>query len=199
MTSHCVHRLPRHQPGPLRYTITFALGAVLLLPLPASAQMLGQAMSQAAGPFAGQIAPNGSQMAPLYGSQAGATPHLLQGTGILSFSGSSTSVAQTSPSGANTMAQGATGSDMQSQPKSGDRIDVPDADVSSPFWEMLIGSCAGGAFIGGFSAATATVPVGVVVATGPVLASAMAVGCGLGVATAAVSYGAVFGWQKITR
>ena len=88
---------------------------------------------------------------------------------------------------------------MQVQPKSGDRIDVPDTDVSSPIWEMLIGSCAGGAFIGGFSAATAVVPIGVVVATGPVLASAMAVGCGLGVATAAVSYGAVFGWQKITR
>jgi len=161
--------------------------------------MLGSFMSRAAGPFAGQIAPNGSQMAPLYGSQAGATPHLLQGTGILSLQAGNLNIAQASPSDASAMAPGATGTDMQSQPRSADRIDVPDADVSSRIWEMLIGSCAGGAFIGGFSAATAAVPVGVVVATGPVLASAMAVGCGLGVATAAVSYGAVFGWQKIAR
>ena len=97
------------------------------------------------------------------------------------------------------MGPGATGAEKQPKPQSGDKADAPDADVSEPIWEMLIGACAGGAFIGGFSAATAAVPVGVAVAAGPVVASAMAIGCGLGVATAVVSYGAVFGYQKVVR
>jgi hypothetical protein len=156
-------------------------------------------MSRIAGPFAGQVAPNGSQMAPLYGSQAGATPHMLQSIAALPRPGTGVNVAQAPMPSGNAMGPGATGAEKQPKPKSGDKADAPDADVSEPIWEMLIGSCAGGAFIGGFSAATAVVPVGVAVAAAPVVTSAMAIGCGLGVATAVVSYGAVLGYQRMVR
>jgi hypothetical protein len=172
---------------------------VLLSTGPAPAQMLGPFMSQLAGPFAGRIAPNGSEMAPLYGSQAGALPHLLQGPGALAQAGGALSNAQISGLSAGTPSTPNTGSEMAGHPKSGGKVDAPDADLGEPIWEMLIGSCAGGAFIGAFSAVTAAVPVGVVLSAAPVVATAMVAGCGIGIATAAVSFGAVFGWQKAIR
>ncbi|MBI1774052.1 MAG: hypothetical protein HYR63_01770 [Proteobacteria bacterium] len=142
-------------------------------------------MSQIAGPFAGRMGPNGLPMAPLYGSQAGALPHMLQGTEALM-----------QPGGASSGMQMAASSERSS---GGEGSDAPDADVGDKPWEVLIGACAGGAFIGGFSAINATVPVGAVAVAVPAVASAMAVGCGIGIATATVSLSAVYGWRKATR
>jgi hypothetical protein len=85
---------------------------------------------------------------------------------------------------------------------SGARADAPDVpDAGESLWEIVIGACAGGAFLGAYSAATATAPAAAtgvgVGATGTAVVSAAAIGCGLGVATAAVSLGAIHGWQSL--
>src|SRR5207244_7165557 len=81
----------------------------------------------------------------------------------------------------------------------GDKADAPDVpDSEEGMWEIVIGACAGGAFLGAYTAATATVPAAATgvgaAATGTAIASAAAIGCGLGVATAGVSLGAITGW-----
>ena len=84
----------------------------------------------------------------------------------------------------------------------GDKADAPDVpDSSENMWEIVIGACAGGAFLGAYSAATSTAPAAATgvgaAAAGTAVVSAAAIGCGLGVATAAVSIGAVTGWQSL--
>jgi hypothetical protein len=148
-------------------------------------------MSRIAGPFAGRMGanPNRLEMAPMYGSQAGALPHVLQGTESLMARGDpsmSLSGLQMSATGDKPGAEGG-------------KQDAPDADVSDKPWEVLIGACAGGAFIGGFSAISAAVPAGAAPIALPAVASAVAIGCGLGIATATVSLGAVYIWRSATR
>lgn len=74
---------------------------------------------------------------------------------------------------------------------------VADKDV----WEIGAGACAAGAFVAAYTAATATGPAvatGVgAVATGTAIVSAAAVGCGLGIATAAVSFAAAHGMRYL--
>lgn len=59
-------------------------------------------------------------------------------------------------------------------------------------WEIGAGICAGGAFLAGYAAATASAPVAATgvgsVATGGAVISAAAVGCGLGLAAAVISF-----------
>lgn len=85
---------------------------------------------------------------------------------------------------------------------SGGRTDAPDVpDAGEGLWEIVIGACAGGAFLGAYSAANRTAPpaaTGVGAGgTDTAVVSAAAIGCGLGMATAAVSLGAVRGWQSL--
>src|SRR5258708_11911299 len=74
----------RPSAGARRRLVGYCACAVSIVALlgarPASAQMLGLTMSQLAGPFAGRMGPNRLEMSPLYGSQAGTLPHMLQGT-----------------------------------------------------------------------------------------------------------------------
>ncbi len=157
---------------------------LLVMADPASAQMLPM-ISQIAGPFAGRMGAGSLQMAPMYGSQAGALPHMLQSTqSMMTGEGAIRSL---------------TGMEMAGSSEGGKGRDAPDADVSDKPWEVLIGACAGGAFIGGFSAISATVPVGAAPVAVPAVASAMAIGCGLGVATATVSLGSVYLWRRATQ
>ena len=184
---------------------------------PAAAQMLGSMMAQVAGPFAGRTGATGREMMPLYGSQAGAFPHLLQGTeALMPMTQSASSalgglrMASTSEMGATAeLGTGASRELSRRQPPTAagekpESPDVPDVgEFTNSVWDVLIGSCAGGAFIGAFSAANATAPVAVTGVAIPVaataVASAMAVGCGLGVATAGVSLSAVLGWRRAFR
>lgn len=191
----------------------------LLSSAPAAAQMLGMTMTQIAGPFAGRLNPNGGMMAG-YGSQAGVFAHLMQGTqavmpsmqntlsGLSGMRMASTSqTANPQSNGSMTMSENSGAKPNEPGGKSGEKSGGPDApdsgDSGGSFWDLMIGACAGGAFIGGFSAATATAPVAVTGVAAPIaataVASAMGVGCGLGVATAAVSLGAVMGWRSATR
>ncbi|MSP49530.1 MAG: hypothetical protein EXQ95_09410 [Alphaproteobacteria bacterium] len=153
---------------------------------PASAQMLGT-MSRIAGPFAGRMAANGTEMAPLYGSQAGAMPHLMQGTQALMpamndlVASGGLSMARSSeaavPSAHGTMKTPMTPNDPAGS--SGEKSagpEAPDAgEVGERFSELFIGACAGGAFIGAFSAVNASAPVAGTPVGATVVASAMAV------------------------
>src|SRR5260221_6679093 len=77
----------RIRPLPCRRSSAAVVIGLLFLASPASAQMLGPIITQMAGPFAGRMGANRLEMAPLYGSQAGALPHLLQGTQTLAVAG----------------------------------------------------------------------------------------------------------------
>lgn len=80
-----------------------------------------------------------------------------------------------------------------------DAYALPDA--SAGVWEIVIGACAGGAFLAAYTAGTATSPAaatGVGAAgTGAAIVSAAAVGCSLGAATAMVGFGAIAGWKSL--
>ena len=145
-------------------------------------------------PFAGSLMPGAPGP---YGSAAGAYVHLMQ-------------TFQTMLSGAPSLLSGVYAGGMPATPAAapasssggGDRADAPDVPSSDEsLWEIVVGACAGGAFLGAYSAATATVPAAATGvgagATGTAVVSAAAIGCGLGVATAAVSLGAVRGWQSL--
>jgi hypothetical protein len=178
----------------------------------AVAQMLGPRMAQLAGPFAGRTNATGREMLPLYGSEAGAFPHLLQGTEVLvpiAQGGSSAPdglrMASSSDLGTAAGRRGGAAPDRQvaAADEKPERPEAPEVgELSDSVWEVLVGSCAGGAFIGAFSAVNAA-PVAVAGVAAPVaaiaVASAAAVGCGLGVATAGVSLTTVFGWRRAFR
>jgi hypothetical protein len=158
-------------------------------------------------PFAGSMAPGAPGP---YGSDVGAFAHLIQ---------SFPTIVTPDPSMLNTaVAVGAPASMAAVAPKApdaagkamappaasdggeGDKADAPDVpDSEEGIWEIVIGACAGGAFLGAYSAATATAPAVVTgvgaAATGTAIVSAAAIGCGLGVATATVSLGAIAGWK----
>ena len=143
-------------------------------------------------PFAGSMAPGAPGP---YGSAAGAYAHLMQG--VQTILGIGPSMASVGYSGGMTTAAATTSSSG-----GGDRTDAPDAPGSSEsLWEVVVGACAGGAFLGAYSAATATAPAAATGvgagATGTAVVSAAAIGCGLGIATAAVSLGAVRGFQSL--
>jgi hypothetical protein len=175
---------------PVRVGSALALAVVSAISLapPASAQMLPM-MSRIAGPFAGRMGANRLEMAPMYGSQAGAMPHLLQGTEALMIPGDRSGLSLS----------GMQMSDNAGAESGSGKQDAPDADVSDKPWEVLIGACAGGAFIGGFSAISAAVPAGAAPVAVPAVASAVAIGCGLGIATATVSLGAVYLWRRTVQ
>jgi len=145
---------------------------------PAAAQMLD--------PFAGGSAAPGMPGGP-YGSAAGANVHLLQtmsGADLVVTGATASAVAETAPAG-----------------EGGESAEAPEVEAGESLWEIFVGACAGGAFLGGYSAVTAATPVaatGVAAPTAAALvASASAIGCGLGVATAAVTLGAVNGWRTV--
>jgi hypothetical protein len=161
---------------------------------PAKAQMLGPLMSQMAGPFAGRMGATGADPMAAYRSPAGMTPHIMQSTqALMNPMASNTAAGANQPGMASSSAGGG-------EKKGGG--DAPDADVGESFWRILVGACAGGAFIGGFAVATAApaaAPAAAVV-TPAVLTgvlSAAGVGCLLGGATAATSFAAVWVYGEL--
>ena len=189
---------------------------VLCLPAaaggPAQAQMLGPLMSQMAGPFAGRMGALGpDNMAP-YGSPMGAAPHIMQGTQALMNPAMSNTVSSASQpdmgsSNRTDMAGSNSRDNMKPRARSGGNGekkggDAPDADVGEGFWRVMVGACAGGAFIGGFAvapAAPAAAPAAAAAAPAAVTGflSALGVGCVLGGATAATSLGAVWVYREL--
>jgi hypothetical protein len=154
---------------------------------------------------------------PPYGSQAGAMAHVMQGTqipmmqmGNIVSSPTMAAAAESSaqvPPGSMAMPPSTPGQDGKDTGTGEKRRDIeaPDSqDIGENFWELLIGACAGGAFIGGFASITAPAPVAVAAAVAaPVAAtaivSAMGVGCALGMATASTSLGAIQGWRRLVN
>lgn len=79
-----------------------------------------------------------------------------------------------------------------------------DVDVMEGLVELVVGACAGGAFIA--TAAPAVAPAaGAMIAaaatpfTVVAFATAMGIGCGIGIATATASVGAVLGFRAATQ
>jgi hypothetical protein len=176
-------------------------------------------------PFAGRVGAIGRlNMAP-YGSQAGALPHMLQSTNGMMIN---TQNAGTGMQNSMARIRGMDGLGSRRPPdpepmrmaernlgggagadpgkREAPKLDVKKttAHVGEAWVELLIGACAGGAFIGAFAAATAisaapavagaAAPAAITAAT-----AAMGVGCGIGVAAAAVSFGAIFGYRALTN
>lgn len=84
--------------------------------------------------------------------------------------------------------------------------DVPnDGEISRNISEVVIGSCAGGAFLGSFSAVTAVgaaaAPVAATAAVAPIAVSAIVIaagsGCAMGITAAIVSLSAIEGWNLL--
>ena len=140
--------------------------------------MAGPAAAQMLDPFAGGSAAPGMPGGP-YGSAAGANVHLLQ-----------------TMSGGDLMITGAT----VAAGEAGEEAEAPETEAGESLWEVFVGACAGGAFLGGYSAASAATPVAATGVAAPsaaaLVGSAAAIGCGLGVATAAVTLGTVNGWRS---
>ena len=186
---------------------------VLCLPAaaggPAQAQMLGPLMSQMAGPFAGRMGALGPENMAPYGSPMGAVPHIMQGTQALMNPATSNAVGSVGRSdmGASNrpdMAGSNNRDNMKPRARSGEKGggDAPDADVGEGFWRVMVGACAGGAFIGGFAVATAAPAAAPAVAAAAPAAvtgilSALGIGCLLGGATAATSLGAVWAYREL--
>jgi hypothetical protein len=146
--------------------------------------MSGPAAAQMLDPFAGGSAAPGMPGGP-YGSAAGANVHLLQ-----------------TMSGADLMVTGATAAAVTETAagEAGGEAEAPEVEAGESLWEIFVGACAGGAFLGGYSAASAATPVAATGVAAPsaaaLVGSAAAIGCGLGVATAAVTLGTVSGWRS---
>jgi len=145
--------------------------------------MAGPAAAQMLDPFAGGSAAPGMPGGP-YGSAAGANVHLLQ-----------------TMSGADLVVTGATASTVaETAAEGGEPAEAPEVEAGESLWEIFVGACAGGAFLGGYSAASAATPVAATGVAAPsaaaLVGSAAAIGCGLGVATAAVTLGTVNGWRS---
>ena len=100
-------------------------------------------------PFAGSAAPGAPGP---YGSAAGATVHLMQSMQTM-LSGMTQMLSAMLPGG---MASPTGGTAQESGSESGDSAEAPEAfDADEDLWEIFVGACAGGAFLGGYSAATA--------------------------------------------
>jgi hypothetical protein len=145
--------------------------------------MSGPAAAQMLDPFAGGSAVPGMPGGP-YGSAAGANVHLLQ-----------------TMSGADLMVTGATAAAVaETAGEGGEPAEAPEVEAGESLWEIFVGACAGGAFLGGYSAVSAATPVAATGVAAPsaaaLVGSAAAIGCGLGVATAAVTLGTVSGWRS---
>ncbi len=179
---------------------TARLGLLALLSSPVGTATAQQVMD----PFAGSMAPGAPGP---YGSMAGAYVHLLQNfqtmlSGTPQMTSGTFTGAMPSPTPTALDASGG-----PSTPGAGDGggepAEAPETDAGDSTWEIFIGACAGGAFLGGYSAATAAAPAAATGVAAPAaataVASAAAIGCGLGVSTAAVSFGAVGGWRLFTQ
>jgi hypothetical protein len=184
------------------------LGLVALVSGAAIEPALSQ--QQPMNPFAGSLVPGAPGP---YGSDVGAYAHLMQSfqtlvtgtpamlndvlTGGASASAAAVAPTASDPGGGDMAGSGA------GESRSGEKAEAPDSAAGENMLEIAIGACAGGAFLGAYSAATTAAPAvatGVgAVATGTAIISAAAIGCGLGVATAAVSIAAVSGWQSLQR
>jgi hypothetical protein len=92
--------------------------------------MAGPAAAQMLDPFAGGGVAPGAPGGP-YGSAAGANVNLLQ-----------------------TMS----GSDLAVAGETGEEAEAPEVEAGESLWEIFVGACAGGAFVGGYSAASASRP-----------------------------------------
>ena len=160
-------------------SVMVAIGTV-----PAKAQQFGN-------PFGGR--PSGG-VGP-YGSDAGATVHLMQNPQAMGLRYGATNAA--GPAAALVE-----GSDRPEAPHR------PEAD--SYLWEALFAGCAAGSFLGGFTALTTTTvatagaaagaPVGLALPLlSGAIASASAIGCALGASTAAISLGASTLWREMVR
>lgn len=179
---------------------------------PALAQLQLPMQMLMASPFAGRMGAMGPRNMAPYGSQAGAMPHVMQSTNGLMMntqnSGTATqgSIAETfGMEGLVPHRRSGQGPMQMAERTPGEgEIEAPEVDAGEGWTELLIGACAGGAFIGAFAAATAVsaVPVAAAAAA-PVAvtaaATAMGVGCGIGVATASVSFGAIFGYRALAE
>ena len=205
------HKICRPMPRQfgVREFHTFALALVLLvLATPALAQM--QMLNPFAGRMGGMLP---GAMAP-YGSQAGAMPQVMQSTnGMMMSMGSSMSgfmhrLASTFgiEGTQSSMPPGMEGIQRHAAPGGGEGIEgeIPMMEAGGEFVEVVVGACAGGAFIGVFAATTAVeagapVVVPAAAAAAPLastgLAAASGIGCGLGVVTLTVSLAAIFAYR----
>lgn len=168
-------------------------------------------MSQMAGPFAGRMGAAGADPMAAYRSPAGMTPHLMQGTqALMGPMMNNTMMSANQPGMApSNQPDMAPSSDRDgTKPRAGGGgekkgADAPDVDVGEGFWRVMVGACAGGAFIGGFAVATAAPAAApaAAAAAAPVAVtgflSALGVGCLLGGATAATSLGAVWLYREL--
>ncbi len=158
----------------------------LVMATPAWAQQVGN-------PFAGRAV---GGLGP-YGSDAGATTHIMQ---LPLFAQAAVGAAAGQPRGpAGVIVQESERTEQVHRPESGGN-----------FWEILFATCAGGAFLGSVTALSTTevvavgtaavAPAGLAV---PILAGAAAsaagIGCALGASTAAISLGAATLWQRTFR
>ena len=194
---------------------TLALALVLLvLAVPALAQMPMQMIN----PFAGRMGGmSPGAMAP-YGSRAGAMPHVLNSTNgmTMSMGGSMSGFMDRLASafgmeGIHTaMPTGMEGTGRHVVPGGEEGIEgeLAETEVGGAFLELIVGACAGGAFIGVFAAATAVEAAAPVVAPAAAaaaplaitgLAAASGIGCGLGVVTVTVSLAAIFAYREIAE
>ena len=181
---------------------------LLVVTLPALAQM------QMINPFAGRMgAMTPGSMAP-YGSRAGAMPHMMQSTnGMMMRMRSSVSGMMDSLNTAlggqgeqSMMPPGMEGSQRHGMVPEEEGIEgeAPEMDAADEMFELIVGACAGGAFIGAFAAATAIPAAGPAAAAAApaavtALAAAIGIGCGLGIVTATISVGAVMGYREVAR
>jgi hypothetical protein len=199
----------------------FAIALILLVfGYPESAR------SQMINPFAGQMGVMGAMgpqnFAP-YGAQSGAMAHIIQTENGLMMSSQSSipnlmnglsrllgmeARGQMFPIEHDQMGmvEGLMG-EVPGTATEGIEIERPEVEIGEGIIEVVVGSCAGGAFIGAFSVATAApaaAPVAgaVAVAAAPLaltaFTTAMGIGCVLGVTTASVSIGAVLGYRGAT-
>jgi hypothetical protein len=194
----------RAAPGRAAVRGAARLGMLVLLTGPLAGTAAAQQMFD---PFAGSMAPGAPGP---YGSEAGAYVHLLQNFQTMlsgapqMLSGYLTGAMPPPSAETNPMGSGASGGTQApgGAGEGGDKAEAPDStDAADSAFEIFLGACAGGAFLGGYSAASAAAPVAATGVAAPaaatVVASAAAIGCALGVSTAAVSLGAVAGWRLI--
>ncbi len=174
--------------GMIATAVLLALAAIVV-PKPGAAQIPGMNMQQMAGPAAGAAAVNNHT----YAAGAGTMLHVLQGSASPMLKGSM--MADPNMNVAAAATRGEPGNAAAAPPESGTEApEVPD--VGEGFWEVLVGSCAGGAFIGAFSVISAASAAPAAAAAAPPAAvtavlGAMGIGCALGMATASTSYGAI--------
>jgi hypothetical protein len=190
------------RPQGLRYAKAIALLVLafsLLVPAaPASAQIL-PFLSRLAGPFAGprnQQNQQNQQNRQHDHADPGHYPQLLPGQGLTGGLGGARQAAAATP-------------ETPGRPP----IKVSnESGISPDVWNVIVGSCAGGAFLGTFAvvsaaSAAAAPAAATAVAAGPVaaplaasaIALAAGTGCIMGVSTAVISLGAIHGWHLLTE